>query len=68
MRIEIDLDLCQGHSVCMEEAPEVFSVQENAEGYPFVVVNEQALTHELLDKVKAAAKYCPNSVITIREN
>lgn len=67
MRIEVDLDLCQGHSVCMEEAPEVFSVQENSEGYPFVVVNHAALEAALLEKVRAAAKYCPNSVIRILE-
>ncbi|MEE8166399.1 MAG: ferredoxin, partial [Myxococcota bacterium] len=26
MRIEVDLALCQGHGVCVEEAPEVFRV------------------------------------------
>ena len=26
MRIEADLDLCQGHAVCEMEAPDVFAV------------------------------------------
>ena len=26
MKIKIDLALCQGHSVCLSEAPEVFDV------------------------------------------
>ena len=67
MRIEVDLDLCQGHSVCMDEAPEVFSVQESSEGYPYVVVNHAALNAENIESVRAAAKYCPNSVIRILE-
>lgn len=68
MRIEVDLDLCQGHSVCMEEAPDVFTVQESAEGYPFVVVNHAAVTAELAETIRNAAKYCPNSVIKILED
>ena len=28
MKIKIDLALCQGHSVCLGEAPEVFDVIE----------------------------------------
>ena len=26
MKIEVDLDLCQGHAMCQLEAPEVFEV------------------------------------------
>ena len=28
-RIKVDLDLCQGHGVCLDEAPEVFDVDMN---------------------------------------
>ena len=38
MRIKVDLDLCQGHSVCMEECPDVFDVRDQAGGYHQVVV------------------------------
>jgi ferredoxin len=24
MRVKVDLELCQGHALCQEEAPEVF--------------------------------------------
>lgn len=27
MRIEVDLDLCQGHAMCEMEAPEVFEAE-----------------------------------------
>mgnify|MGYP000642778828 FL=1 len=38
MKILIDLALCQGHSVCLGEAPEVFDVVDQDEGYPQVKV------------------------------
>jgi len=28
VRVRVDLDLCQGHGTCAEEAPEVFAVDE----------------------------------------
>ena len=31
MKISVDLDLCQGHSVCLGECPEVFDVVERDE-------------------------------------
>ncbi len=36
MKIKIDIALCQGHSVCLGEAPEVFDVIEQDDGYPLV--------------------------------
>ena len=38
MKIRVDLDLCQGHSVCIDEAPEVFSVEDQVDDYPKVKV------------------------------
>ena len=67
MKITVDLDLCQGHSVCLGECPEVFNVAETDEGYPKVVVLQESPTDELRDRVMAAAKYCPNHVITVVE-
>lgn len=67
MRVKVDLDLCQGHSVCMEEAPEVFRVIENDTHYPKVEVLLQNPPEELREKVLCAARYCPNRVITVEE-
>ena len=67
MKIKIDLDLCQGHSVCMEECPEVFSVVDKGGEYPQVVVLIEAPDESLRQKVQLAAKYCPNKVIKIEE-
>ncbi|MFT4615318.1 MAG: ferredoxin [Bacteroidia bacterium] len=68
MKIKIDLQLCQGHSVCLGEAPEVFDVVEVDDGYPQVRVLMENPPLELRAKVEAAARFCPNHVITIEED
>jgi ferredoxin len=65
MCVKVDLLLCQGHSVCMEEAPEVFEVIDRDEHYPQVMVKDEFPSEELWDKVRDAAQYCPNGVIKI---
>ncbi len=68
MRVVVDLDLCQGHAVCQMEAPEIFRVVDRPGDYPRV---EVILTHPpegLRAKAEAAARYCPNRVITIEED
>ena len=67
MRIKVDLDLCQGHSVCMEECPEVFDVQDNPGGYPQVIVLMEEPPESLRAKVMNAARGCPNRVITVED-
>jgi ferredoxin len=67
MKITVDLELCQGHSVCLGECPEVFDVVESDEGYPQVVVLQENPSEELRARVLLAANYCPNHVITVTE-
>tara|TARA_R110000823_G_scaffold305166_3_gene427094 strand:+ start:22245 stop:22460 length:216 start_codon:yes stop_codon:yes gene_type:complete len=67
MKISVDLDLCQGHSVCLGECPEVFDVVEQDDGYPQVSVLVECPPETLRDKVTRAARYCPNHVITVTE-
>jgi sterol 14-demethylase len=64
-RIVVDKGLCQGHSVCMAEAPEIFQVVDSDNAYPLVDVILENPPPELLSKAEAAAEYCPNGVITI---
>ncbi|MEH6582743.1 MAG: ferredoxin [Halioglobus sp.] len=68
LKVKVDRDLCQGHSVCLAECPEVFDVVEQDEGYPVVKVLLQEPPNVLREKVLAAAKYCPNHVITVEES
>lgn len=67
MRVKIDTDLCQGHSVCLAECPEVFDVVEQEDGYPVVTLLIEEPGEELRDKVMNAAQYCPNRVITVED-
>ena len=65
MRIKVDLDLCQGHSECMEECHEVFDERDQAGGYHQVVVLMEEPPEALRAKVMNAVRGCPNRVITV---
>ena len=68
MKIRVDIDLCQGHSVCVSECPEVFSVQEQEDGYPIVILRIDQPDESLREKVQNACDYCPNKVLSIVED
>ncbi|MGC4933944.1 ferredoxin [Gordonia sp. DT30] len=60
MRIEIDLDLCQGHGMCEMEAPEVFETHhDHAE------ILDKEPDDSLREQVLAAVQYCPTQALRI---
>ena len=59
----LDKDLCQGHAVCVGEAPEVFYIGEDGK----VALHDLALTAAHHSKVRAAQKFCPTRAIRLRE-
>ncbi|HEY8428554.1 MAG TPA: cytochrome P450 [Sandaracinaceae bacterium] len=63
LRVRIDRDLCQGHAVCVGEAPEVFAVGRDEK----VILKVPRPPAELYDKVRNAAKYCPTGTIRLEE-
>ena len=65
--IRADMQLCQGHGECAEEAPELFEVDYDTALYPRVRVLEACPDPALREKAEAAARYCPNRVIRIVE-
>jgi sterol 14-demethylase len=65
LRVTVDLALCQGHSVCMAEAPEVFRVIERESHYPQVEVLLSEPPPALHERVRDAERYCPNKVIRL---
>ena len=67
MRISVDLDLCQGHGVCVGEAPEIFEMERNEAGEDKVVLRMQQPPPEQLTKVRAAAQHCPTGALSIEE-
>jgi len=67
MRVVVDVDLCGGHGVCEREAPEIFHVVDQPDGYAHVEVLLERPPEELRGQAKAAERQCPNRVITIVE-
>ncbi len=63
MRIRLDVDLCQGHGTCVNEAPEVFRL----DGDGPVTVQIPEPTAEMRAAVKAAVKYCPTGALTLED-
>lgn len=63
LRVVLDRDLCQGHAVCVGEAPEVFKIGDD--GRVEAITIDPAPEHWA--KVRAAAKYCPTRTIQLRE-
>ncbi len=61
MRIKVDYVLCQGHAVCMSEAPEVFQVDEKTGE---LTVLDENPGGQLREKVELAVKYCPTSALS----
>jgi sterol 14-demethylase len=63
LRIRIDRDLCQGHAVCVGEAPEVFALGRDQK----VMLKMPRPPAELHAKVRAAAQHCPTRTIRLEE-
>ncbi|GAA3044510.1 ferredoxin [Gordonia defluvii] len=63
MRVEVDLDLCQGHGMCEMEAPEVFEAQRD-----HVEILERNPDESLRPAIEAAVRYCPTQALRIVED
>jgi len=68
VRVRVDRELCQGHALCREEAPEVFDVLKRPGAYDQVKLLQERPPEALRAKVEAAARHCPNRVIQIRND
>ncbi len=63
--MKVDGDLCQGHAVCMSEAPEIFLVDEQTG--ELTVLLEQP-SEALRAKLALAVRYCPTHALSIAED
>lgn len=64
MRVIVDRDLCQGHAVCEEEAPEVFRVPKGATTVEVLLPEPP---ESLRKQVEAAVKYCPTRALRVED-
>ncbi len=64
MRIEVDLELCQGHAMCELEAPDVFSVPRKGK----VSVLDPTPPESARAAVEAAVRYCPTQALRLTDD
>ena len=64
VKVQVDLNRCQGHGKCMVQCPEVFD--EDEQGYPVVAVAE--VPDNLVSAVEACIADCPERAITANHN
>lgn len=63
MKVEVDLDLCQGHAMCELEAPEVFQVPKNSK----VELLTQHPGEPSYGDVRRAVRECPTQALLLAE-
>ena len=64
MRVVADLDLCQGHQMCLVEAPAVFGFDEDADHVEILVEQPD---DALRPQVDNAVQYCPAMALSVEE-
>ena len=64
MRVVADLDLCQGHQMCLIESPEVFGFDEDAD---HVEILDEQPAERLRPEVDNAVQYCPAMALSVEE-
>ena len=62
-RIEVDLDLCQGHAMCAVEAPDHFRVPKRGT----VEILEPEPPEEARAEIERAVESCPTRALSIVE-
>ncbi|MEV6772581.1 ferredoxin [Nocardia sp. NPDC051030] len=60
MRLVVDLDLCQGHAVCQDEAPGLFNVPKSGQ-----VEIVRADPGDDLEAARTAVRYCPTQALSL---
>ena len=65
-RVCVDKDLCQGHSMCIAEAPTVFNVTDQGQIYDTVELISDIVDGESYEKARQAMTACPNGVISLQ--
>jgi sterol 14-demethylase len=60
--IRVDLDLCQGHGVCVDESSEVFEVDPQSRK---VVLRVENPDESLRASVESAVRHCPSRALSI---
>jgi ferredoxin len=62
MRVRVDPDLCQGHTLCARRAPGAFDLDE-VDGH--ATARHDVVPEDMVDAVRAAVATCPERAISV---
>lgn len=62
-RVEVDLDLCQGHAMCELEAPDFFRVPKRGK----VEILDAEPPEAVRTDIESAVESCPTRALSIRD-
>lgn len=65
MKVHVDSDRCQGHTLCSMIAPDAFEL-DDVDGHSTATISGD-VPADLQDKVREAARSCPEQAIIISE-
>ena len=65
MRVKIDYARCQGHTMCAQQAPEIFDLDDE-EGKGIVILDR--VPQELEEKLQRAEMSCPERAVCIEQD
>lgn len=63
MRIEVDLDRCEGNAVCLGIAPDLFDLDDD----DYAVVKLDPVPAEMADLAEQAVAECPRAALIRRD-
>ena len=65
MKVHVDPERCQGHTLCAMIAPAVFQLDE-VDGHSTAIIDGE-IPADLQEKVREAVRSCPEQAISISE-
>jgi ferredoxin len=60
MKVHVDSNLCQGHTICSMVAPEVFKLRDE-DGHAYA--SDADVPNDQLDRAREAVQSCPERAI-----
>jgi ferredoxin len=65
VKVRVDPERCQGHTLCAMIAPDVFQL-DDVDGHSTAIIDGD-IPDELQDKVREAVRSCPEQAISFLE-
>ena len=64
MKIKVDYDLCEANAICMQQAPEIFKVDEEDNLH----ILDESPGPKLREKVENAVRLCPRQALSLEDS